>query len=171
MRRLAVLALAIAALGCVALGDEREGRTIYVTFIAPESIEEMAQEADVVVRGRVLGSQAVAGERTGKRLEVYTEHRLRILEVIGGWIPAEPQQRHDEMLLLQRAGEVETEDGPIRIADEVPLSPGSEYVLFLTWNPGYQRYEPSHGSYAIFKVENGTMQPASNFPPRCTRMP
>ena len=161
VKRFALAAIAVAHFGCVAFGDEREIRTVYVTFIAPESVEEMAAEADVIVRGRVLGSRAFA--RNGVAPRVLTEHRLQIIEAIHGWIPSDARQKHDEMVLLQHAGEVETENGLMRIADEIPLSPGSEYVLFLTWNPAYEGYEISRGPYGIFRVEHGSVHPASDF--------
>lgn len=94
---------------------------------------------------------------------MYTEHRFRVAETIAGWVPADPQQKHDEMLVLQHAGEVERDGARVKIADEVPLSPGAEYVLFLTWNPGYERFELSRGPFAIFKVENGAVHHASDY--------
>jgi len=159
--RLAVYALVVSLFSGTALGGGRQGDQIFITFPAPASVEELAAQADAVIRCRVLTSQTIAGKRPFPR--VYTEHRVRILETIAGWVPAEFGEPHDEILVLQHAGEVETENGTLGIADEVPLAPDSEYVLFLQWHPTFERHEIWLGRYCVYKIEKDTVHPASNF--------
>ena len=166
MKRFVLAVLMFAFFSCVAFGADKEVRTIFEMFVAPESIDEMAAEADTIVRARVLGNRSVAGQKSFP--PVYTEHRLRILDVIRGWVPSDRQVIADhpvlqELLILQKAGEVETNEQVIKMADEIPLSPGAEYVLFLKWNPGYDRYEVWLGRYGIFRIENDVVHPGSDF--------
>ncbi len=152
-------------LSCAAIAGEKEVRTRHVTFIAPESFDSLWSESDAVIHVKVLGGRAVG--RKIPQLErpstaVHTDHRVRVLEVFRGPVELETLGEKD-LTVIQVAGEIETIDQIIRIADEVPLSRGSEYVLFLKWHPTFEKYQLWQGRFGIFENDKGVIRPQSDY--------
>jgi hypothetical protein len=142
-------------------------RNIEILFVAPGSFDELWGEAEVIAHVRVIGSRPQA---TSDGRFVHTHHRAKVLDVLKSDISVDcaaqasepsacaPAAGH-ELLFLQQAGEIETADAVIRLADTVPLSPGSEYILFLRWDAYQKAFLPFFGPNGVFEVRDSALHP------------
>lgn len=176
MNRPVIIVLMLLASAAHGDSSHKSVRTQHITFIAPSSMDELWDDADVVAHIRVLGSRPELrpGSAEGGTKHVFTAHRMRVLDVFKTDVSmdcaslasevAECSPRvGDELPLLQRAGEVETEDEIIRLADEVPLASGADYVVFLKWNAHLGVFTPLFGPHGTFEVRKGVVHPASKW--------
>jgi hypothetical protein len=147
-------------------------QTLHILFVAPDSPDALSNEVDLIVHVRVFDNRPQA---TASARFVHTIHDARVLDVLKNNVSADcaaqaPDVRDcspiagRDLRFLQKAGEVETPDTVIRIADEVPLRPGSEYILFLKWDAHLKAFLPFHGPDGTFEVRGGVIRPAGRSP-------
>ncbi|HVG24689.1 MAG TPA: hypothetical protein VND45_11085 [Thermoanaerobaculia bacterium] len=149
--------------------------THHITFFVPPSFDELWSGAELVARVRVIGSRGElkpTNTRPGST-NVFTRHRLRVLELYKTRVSADcaasaPSVLQcapavaDELVMLQNAGTVETEDEIVRVAGEEPLKPGTEYIVFLVWNGPVKAFVPNWGPNSTYEIRDGVIHPATD---------
>ncbi|HEX2059522.1 MAG TPA: hypothetical protein VHK90_02175 [Thermoanaerobaculia bacterium] len=162
-------------LSCIAYAEtEKSPRVQHITFIAPASLDELWSSADVVAQVRIVGGKPElrTGQSDPKARYVFTTHRTKVVDVLKSIVSSEcarlSQDITDcspragaELTLQQSAGEAESEGEIVRIADEIPLRAGAEYIVFLRWDPYWKAFIPTHGPHSTFEIRNGVVHPTS----------
>jgi hypothetical protein len=147
-------------------------QTLHILFVAPDSSDALSTEVDLIVHVRVLANRPQA---TADARFVHTIHDARVLDVLKSDVSADcAAQAQDvrdcspiggqQLRFLQKAGEAETPDAVIRIADQVPLKAGSESILFLKWDAHLKAFLPLHGPDGTFEVRDGVIRPSGHSP-------
>ena len=171
MRQISTLLLMVNLLCCTAYGGQPQKPVDlrFITFTEPDSVEDLWAQSHLVLHVRVLGGRTMAFQNetvSRKRRNVFTIHRARVMDVYKSVVSKEcasealdvlgcSPQVGAEVSIWQSAGEVETADDIIRVADEEPLNVGSEYLIFLVWHPSVKAFVPVAGPNGTFEIRNG----------------
>ena len=118
-----------------ALGvDDVNGAQYLYPMLAQFSVDQLAKQAVIVIRGRVVATRIAVmelrlnlgdGEQTGSAIDLmFTVHRVEIMEVLKG-IPD-----RDALDIVTLGGE--TSERSLYVDSEAALSPQEEVVLFLS---------------------------------------
>lgn len=132
-------------------------------FAPPPTLREMALAAGAVVRAKVTGSRPRDG-RGGTRVE--TAYSFRVIEVIQNF--GSPVVDEQKPLTVLRYGGDRIRDKDILSvyeSDFPPFAPGTEYVLFLKWNPDIQLWEIMWGPAGVIQIADARARPWSKAKP------
>lgn len=118
----------------------------------PFSLEGMIAEADLVIVGRLVGSDA-RYEPDGVHL--LTAHRVKVDELLhikSGFAPPGA-----ELLFVRNGGELDEGTHVKRVVEESfpPLTNGNRYVLFLFWNRALDAWRTAFGPDSVLDVTSG----------------
>lgn len=162
-----VAAVAAAALLLHGSAFGAEGKkpvhNLEILFVAPSSFGELSNEAELIVHVRITDSRPEIARNNRC-------HRAKVLDVLRSQLSVEcaaqaPNPSRcapaagEELLFLQKAGEIETGDAVIRIAGTEPLASGKEYILFLRWDPYQKAFLPFFGPNGAFEVAGEAIEP------------
>ncbi len=132
-------------------------------FAPPPTLRDMALEAGAVVRAKVTGNSPREGHG-GTRVE--TAYSFHVMEVIQNF--GSPVVDEQKPLPVLRYGGERIRDKDTLLVYETgfpPFSPGTEYVLFLRWNPNIQLWEIMWGPAGVIQIADGRARPWSNAKP------
>jgi hypothetical protein len=149
-----LIAALIASISYAQTSSSPQKRHTEQTIFAasPVSLERLADSCSTVVHVQVLSATPVLRPvRIGS--DVFTEIRGRVISAAKG--PLRPGQT---ITCLQRAGRVETNSEIIEVAQQTPITAGSEYVLFLNWNNALSSYVV-YSLDGVYRIRNGFLTP------------
>lgn len=114
---------------------------LWATTVVPPSFDELASEADFVVRARVTELASVESEHSGKRV-IHTRITLDVIDTIAGTPPS-------PLVLTMLGGRVG--DREMRVAGVPSFVVGQEEIFFVKDNglAFYPTYAVMHGRYPI----------------------
>lgn len=170
IRNLLVVVSAILLTDCAAYAQNHRNKPIqilHILIVAPDSFDALWNDAHLIALVRVLGNRP---EATADGRFVHTAHRARVMDVFKSEVSLDCAQQAaevtscapavgHELRFLQKAGEIETAEAVIRLADEVPLKAGGEYIVFLEWDAHLKAFLPRYGPAGTYEVSDGIIRP------------
>lgn len=121
----------------------------------PDSLREMALDADAVVRGRLLG-----GSPNDRNNEVFTAFKLKVDEILHafGGRRVDPS----EIVILRRTGDRDRGSYVERTVQEnfPAFELGHEYVMYLAWNEPLKAWVPAFGPDSVLDITKGVIESA-----------
>lgn len=161
-------AVALCVASC-AQGAPQASRPVVTSYInteyqaPPPTLREMALAAGAVVRAKAIGSRPHDKKSVGR---VQTAYRFQVIEVIHD--SGSPVVDSENTLEVLRSGgdRVRYKDTLSVVDPEFPqFRPGTEYVLFLAWNPNEQLWVIMWGPSGLVQLVNGRAHPWSKATP------
>jgi len=158
---IAVFATLLASVSVATIAGQsqsKEIRTVEVDDVVPAGgVPELFKAAQIVVRGRVLGSRQTAWKHPAvSEVIPQIEHRIRIVEVFKG---DAGQLQGKEVTVEQEAGEAENAGRIYRVEGVKALQTGEVYVLFLEKSADSDSYVLKGGTSAAYLLSNGRATP------------
>lgn len=136
---------------------EVRSEPINTTFKAPpDTLAEMIIQADLVVRGRIVGASprdyAVKG---GGGTIANTAYHLKVEEILHA---DDSKAVNAPTIDIVRPGGERDHGTYIERSYQVgfpPFTAGSDYVFFLVWNPSFSAWVPAFGPDSAFELVSG----------------
>lgn len=139
--------------------EEAGVRSVVPTCIGPYSLDQLAEESTLVVRGSVTDADLldITGLEGGELL--FTEYHIAVEEVLRG--------DAEDRVSVRRVGNPEADEGTVFPGQPV-LEQGKEYLLFLQIAPGGGSYNTAGVSYTFVGAAQGVFEQTGPVPGRET---
>lgn len=136
-----------------------DDRSIVPTGIASYSLDRLAEESTLVVRGSVTDADLlnIAGVEGGELL--FTEYHVAVAEVLRGYA--------GDSVSVRRLGSPDSADETVFTGQPV-LEPGKDYLLFLRIAPPGGSYNTEGVSYTFVGAAQGVFEQTGPVPGRDT---
>lgn len=130
------------------------------------TLDKAVRQSDLIVRGIIASAQFAVDHEI-----VWTEYSVNTTRTLFQRLGTAPDGRVGAVnaIVFRIGGGTGTVNGELITARDINYHTdsfriGSEYILLLKYIPDLQRYYPTSGSYSVFRVEGGLIEPLNKVP-------